>query len=109
MAATHQFTQTVNIGPQRYDAGRQINATEIPKGNFDSLTRLGVLVPVIATVAPLRTPTPEPEPEPTPADDSTTGDDPEAAAEKEAAKAKAAAEAATEAEAAKAKATTKKK
>lgn len=105
MAATHQFTQTINIGAQRYDAGRQIDATEIPKGNFDSLTRLGVLVPV----APLRTPTPEPEPEPTPADDSTTGDDPEAAAEKEAAKAKAAAESAAEAEAAKAKATTKKK
>lgn len=105
MAATHQFTQTINIGAQRYDAGRQIDATEIPKGNFDSLTRLGVLVPV----APLRTPTPEPEPEPTPADE-TTGDDPEAAAEKEAAKAKAAAEtAAAEAEAAKAKATTKKK
>ena len=106
MAATHQFTQTINIGPQRYDAGRQINATEIPKGNFDSLTRLGVLVPVpvIANVAPLRTP----EPEPTLADE-TTGDDPEAAAEKEAAKAKAAAEAAAEAEAAKAKATTKKK
>lgn len=84
MTGTHEFTQTINIGSTRYSAGNRCSVSDIPPGNFDSLTRLGILVPVPPSVDFVQTPvqTPEPTIEVTVAEGETpkpeTGDDPDA-------------------------------
>lgn len=44
--ATHRFTTTIVVAGTRYEAGYEVDPSEIPPGNFDSLVRQGQLVAV---------------------------------------------------------------
>lgn len=73
--ATHRFTQSITVAGVPYNAGDEVDSAVIPRGNFDSLTRLGQLEPITApTVDP---PVVEPNIEAVKPD---VGDDPDAPA-----------------------------
>lgn len=81
MAATHEFTTTINIGSTRYSAGTRCSVSDIPPGNFDSLTRLGILVPLAPQAdhaPPNLTPGPTPEAPAVDTPKPEAGDDPDA-------------------------------
>lgn len=44
--ATHRFTTTIVVAGTRYEAGHEVDPSEIPPGNFDSLVRQGQLVAI---------------------------------------------------------------